>query len=105
MYEPIKNLDVTLQSKYVGKQYLDNTSNETKKLNSYYTSNLSINYTIKTWGFKEIKIGALVNNIFNYLYENNGYTFGYISGGKRITENYYYPQAGRNFLIRVTLKL
>ena len=56
MYEPIKNLDITLQSKYVGKQYLDNTSNESKKLNAYYTSNLTVNYTIKKWGFREIKI-------------------------------------------------
>ena len=105
MYEPIKNLDITLQSKYVGKQYLDNTSHESKKLNAYYTSNLTVNYTIKTWGFREIKIGVLANNLFNYLYENNGYTWGYIAGGKRITENYYYPQAGRNFLVRLTLKM
>ncbi|MCE2743942.1 MAG: TonB-dependent receptor [Fluviicola sp.] len=105
IYEPIKNLDITLQSKYVGNQYLDNTSNESKKLNAYYTSNLTVNYTIKTWGFREIKIGVLANNLFNYLYENNGYTWGYIAGGKRITENYYYPQAGRNFLVRLTLKM
>jgi iron complex outermembrane receptor protein len=54
-------------------------------------------------GVKELKVGLLVNNVFNYLYENNGYTFGYISGGKTIRENYYFPQAGRNFLLRVTI--
>jgi iron complex outermembrane receptor protein len=74
-------------------------------LNAYYTTNLNVNYTIKSWGFREIKIGVLANNLFNYLYENNGYTWGYIAGGKRITENYYYPQAGRNFLVRLTLKM
>ena len=104
-YAPIKNLEINLLSKYVGKQYLDNTSNETRKLDAYFTSNLTVNYTIKTWGFKEIQIGVLCNNLFNALYENNGYTFGYTAGGKRITENYYYPQAGRNFLVRLTLKL
>ena len=104
-YAPIKNLEINLLSKYVGKQYLDNTSNETRKLDAYFTSNLTVNYTIKTWGFKEIQIGVLCNNLFNALYENNGYTFGYITGGKRITENYYYPQAGRNFLVRLTLKI
>jgi len=105
MYNPIKSVDIMLQSKYVGKQYLDNTSNDLKQLNSYYTSNLAVNYTLIKWGFKEIKVGALVNNLFNYLYENNGYTWGYIAGGKRITENFYYPQAGRNFLLRLTLKM
>ena len=104
-YEPIKNLEINLLSKYVGKQYLDNTSNEARKLDAYFTSNLTVNYIIKTWGFKEIQIGVLCNNLFNALYENNGYTFGYIAGGKKITENYYYPQAGRNFLVRLTLKL
>jgi iron complex outermembrane receptor protein len=39
------------------------------------------------------------------LYENNGYTWGYIAGGERTVENFYYPQAGRNFLLRVLLTL
>jgi iron complex outermembrane receptor protein len=105
LYEPIKNLEFSLLSKYVGKQYLDNTSNENRKLDAYYLTNLSVSYTIKNVGFKEIVIGALVNNLFNSKYENNGYTWGYIYGGKRITENYYYPQAGTNFLVRLTLKM
>ena len=104
-YVPIKNLDITILSKYVGKQYLDNTSNENRKIDAYYLTNLSINYTIKDVLFKEIKIGVLTNNLFNYMYENNGYTWGYIYGGKYITENFYYPQAGRNFLLRLTLKM
>jgi iron complex outermembrane receptor protein len=104
-YEPIQNLEINLLSKYVGKQYLDNTSNDNRMINAYYVTNLTVNYTIKNILFKEIKIGVLTNNIFNYLYENNGYTWGYIYGGKYVTENYYYPQAGRNFLVRLTLKL
>jgi iron complex outermembrane receptor protein len=105
MYEPIKNLELSLLSKYVGQQFLDNTSNSNKKLDAYFFTNLAISYTLKHWGLRELKIGILTNNIFNELYENNGYTFGYISGGKQITENYYYPQAGRNFLVRLTLKM
>jgi iron complex outermembrane recepter protein len=103
LYEPIKNLELGLMSKYVGKQYLDNTSNENRKLNEYYLTNLTLNYTFKNLGFKELKIGVLVNNVFDYLYENNGYTFSYVSGGESTTENFYYPQAGRNFLARITL--
>ncbi|MCF8416893.1 MAG: TonB-dependent receptor, partial [Crocinitomicaceae bacterium] len=56
-------------------------------------------------GFKEIKIGVLANNLLDFNYANNGYSWGYISGGKRIIENFYYPQAGRNFLVRLTLKM
>lgn len=104
-YEPIRGLSLNLLSKYVGKQFLDNTSNEKRKMDAYYLTNLNISYTIKDVVFREIQVGLLVNNVFNYLYENNGYTFSYIAGGQTTTENFYYPQAGRNFLLRLTLKM
>ena len=104
-YEPIKDLNISLLGKHVGDQFLDNTSTETRKLDAYTTFNLQLNYTIKDVLFKEITIGLLVNNLFDELYENNGYTWGYVYGGERTVENFYYPQAGRNFLVRVLLKL
>ena len=90
-------------NKYVGAQYLDNTSSENRKLEGYFTSNLTLNYIIRPKGFGEITIGALVNNLFDAQYVNNGYTFGYIAGGNRIIENYYFPQAGRNFMVRLAV--
>lgn len=104
-YEPINNLNISFMGKYVGDQFLDNTTASTRKLNAYKTFNLQINYTIKDVFFKEISIGILVNNIFNEMYENNGYTWAYIAGGERTDENFYYPQAGRNFLARILFKL
>jgi iron complex outermembrane recepter protein len=103
-FEPIKNLNISVLSKYVGKQFLDNTSNSDRMLNEYYLTNISVNYSIKTKLMKEICFGILVNNVFNYLYENNGYTWGYIADGTRISENFYFPQAGINCLARVQLK-
>ncbi|MFN5785687.1 MAG: TonB-dependent receptor, partial [Flavobacteriia bacterium] len=105
IYEPVKNLEIGILSKYVGDQFLDNTSNQNRKLDAYSITNLNMNYTFSKLGFKEISIGLLVNNIFNHQYENNGYTWGYIYGGQRVTENFYYPQAGRNLLIRLTFKI
>jgi iron complex outermembrane receptor protein len=104
-YQPLKGLEIGLLSKYVGQQYLDNTSNISRKLDAYYITNLNVNYTFSKFGFKEISLGLLVNNLFDHEYENNGYTWGYIYGGQRITENYYYPQAGRNLLVRLTFKI
>ncbi len=103
-YEPVKGLEINLVGKYVGDQYLDNTSTATRKLDAYFFSNLNIRYTIKTKVFSEIILGAQINNLFDALYENNGYTWGYIYGGERTVENFYYPQAGRNYMARVTLK-
>jgi iron complex outermembrane receptor protein len=55
--------------------------------------------------FQEITIGVQVNNVFDQLFENNGYTWGYDVAGDRTIENFYYPQAGRNFMTRMTIKL
>ena len=98
-------MTISVYGKHVGDQYLDNTSSETRKLNAYTTVNFQVQYTIKEVLFKEITLGLMVNNVFNELYENNGYTWGYIYGGERIVENFYYPQAGRNLLARVIFKL
>lgn len=103
-YSPNKNLDLNLYSKYVGEQFLDNTSSENRKLDGYFTTDFKVSYTIKNIGFSELIIGALINNIFNEQYVNNGYTWGYIYGGQRIVENFYFPQAGRNFMVRLALK-
>jgi iron complex outermembrane receptor protein len=43
-------------------------------------------------------------NVLDELYESNGYTFGYIAGGTRVDENYYYPQAGRNFMLKADIR-
>ncbi|MBP9792632.1 MAG: hypothetical protein KBC56_01395, partial [Flavobacterium sp.] len=58
---------------------------------------------------REINFNLLVNNIFNKMYESNGYKYSYYyrplaSNDNAITENFYYPQAGINFITGVTLK-
>ncbi|MCC7050723.1 MAG: TonB-dependent receptor [Bacteroidia bacterium] len=104
-YNAIKNLDINFISKYVGKQYLDNTSNNTRIINAYFINDIRVDYKLSVPNyFKEIRIGFLAANVFNKLYENNGYTFSYVSGGQKNTENFYYPQAGRNFLGSLIIK-
>jgi iron complex outermembrane receptor protein len=104
LYNPLKNLELGFLSKYVGKQYLDNTTNENRKLNSYFTNDLRAIYTLKGKILKEVNFSLLINNLFNTLYESNGYSYSYISEKQTITENFYYPQAGTNFMFGVNLK-
>ena len=104
LYNPLKNLELGFLSKYVGKQYLDNTATENRKLNSYFTNDLRAIYSLRGKILKEVNFSLLVNNIFNTLYESNGYSYSYISEKQTITENFYYPQAGTNFLFGVNLK-
>lgn len=104
-FTPVKNTEFSLISKYVGKQYLDNTQNENRRLKAYYTQDARIIYSFNKGCLKKADIILLANNIFSKLHEPNGYTFSYIYGGSLTTENYYFPMAGRNFVIGMNLKL
>ncbi len=61
-------------------------------------------YTFKKKKLNEVNIIAQLNNVFNISHEPNGYTFSYIYGGETITENFYFPMAGRNFMIAVNVR-
>ncbi len=102
---PLKNTELSLLSKYVSKQYLDNTENNSRVLPSFYVQDIRAIYTIKKQWLKEVNIIVHVNNIFNRKYEPNGYTFSYFSAGTTTTENYYFPMAGTNFMIGLNVKL
>jgi iron complex outermembrane recepter protein len=100
----VKPLTISLISKYVGEQFLDNTANENRKLDAYLVNDIRINFSQKLWKFKAVEAGFLINNVFDELYSSNGYTYSYFVGNKLVTENFYYPQAGRNFMGMLTLK-
>ncbi len=107
-FKPMDNLSLNWMSKYVGKQFLDNTSNDARSLDSFFTNDIRISYQVQPRFFKSLELNLLVNNIFNELYEPNGYTFSYFVPGERqkelVTENYFYPMAGTNFLLGLNLK-
>ncbi len=103
-YSIFNNFEATILSKYVGEQFLDNTSNSDRKISAYLVNDLRLSYRLKLKAFKDFGISLMINNILNEAYESNGYTYGYVGGGETIRQNYYYPQAGRNYLMMVTLK-
>ncbi|GMQ30066.1 TonB-dependent receptor [Algoriphagus confluentis] len=107
-FKPSKNLSLNWLSKYVGRQFLDNTANEARSLDAFFTNDLRISYSATPRFFKGLEVNLLINNIFNELYEPNGYTFSYFvpgdTGRELITENFYYPQAGTNFLLGLRMK-
>jgi iron complex outermembrane receptor protein len=111
VFQPSKNLQMSLLSKYVGEQFMGNTENPESKLDSFFVNDLNVTYTIETDAFfKSIVFTGLVNNIFGEEYVSNGYfgsfdfddpdsptgtSTGFFSG--------FYPQATTNFLAGVTL--
>ncbi len=109
-FRPIKNLELSLLNKYVGRQYLDNTQQESRSLDPFWTTDLRFSYSWKPGFVEEMAFSLKVNNLFNELYEPNGYTFSYFvptegtSGRELVTENYYYPMAGTNFLAGLSIR-
>ena len=110
-YAPINNLDFSLLSKYVGEQFMGNTSTEQSKLDNYFVNDITASYKFTPKSiFKSITLTAMVNNIFNVKYVSNGYYGTYDddwSDTTKITTMHYagyYPQATTNFLLGATLR-
>ena len=102
---PTKNFQIEFTGKYVGKQYLDNTTNETRKLDSYFTNDLNLSYTLHPVKIKEISFRFSLKNIFNQNYVSNGYTYSVINSGVRNDYNFYFPQAMLNWMVGVVVKV
>lgn len=101
---PVPPVELSFLSKYVSRQYLDNTQQESRKLNAFFVNDLRAVYTIKRKKLKELNITGQLNNLFNVKYEPNGYTYSYIYGGTTTTENYYFPMAGVNFMLGLNVR-
>lgn len=99
-----RKLEVSLKNRYVGRQYLDNTSDNSKTLDAYLVTDLRASLRLTPKFMREIRLSGMINNMLDLKYESNGYTFSYLYGGERIHENYYYPQAGRNFMVMLDLR-
>lgn len=101
---PIKMLSIVWTSKYVGRQYIDNTSSKERSLNPYWVNNLRFNYTIHTRIVNQIGLMLSLNNIFNAAYETNAWVYRYYDNNKQYEMNGYFPQAGFNFMAGIKLK-
>ncbi len=104
VYKPVKSLAFALQTKYVSRQFMDNTQNESRQLDAYWVNHLRMGYDLKLAAVKNVNLGLLINNLFNKKYESNGYTYSYGYEGSITTENFYFPQAGTNFMLSLNMK-
>ncbi len=114
-----QNLEISLLNKYVGKQYIDNTSNENTTLDPYFYSDFRVRYELNTSFLKRIAVTLLVRNVFDAQYSANAWTYRFQSeaynpvpddpyaaseGGNIYNLTGLYPQAGRNFLLGLSLR-
>ncbi|MEM1320156.1 MAG: TonB-dependent receptor [Bacteroidota bacterium] len=114
-----QSLVVSLQGKHVGEQFIDNTSNENTMLDAYFFSDLGLRYQLQRKGiFKEVAATLMVRNVFDARFETRAWTYRFISedndpradpyvrleGGTTYNQTGFFPQAGRNFLLGLTLR-
>ena len=93
-----------INSQFVGRQYIDNTSTKDRSIDPYFVNNLRVGYVFKPKFIKELGVDVSVNNIFNEKYETNAWVYTYISGGEVSKDDGYFTQAGTNIMARVTFK-
>jgi iron complex outermembrane receptor protein len=99
-----RQINLHVVSKFVGKQYFDNTMNQERKIDSYLVNSLRLDYEPIIKSMKGVVLQLQVNNIFNEVYESNGYGGNWYEDGIEKTWAYYFPQAGINYMLRVGLK-
>ena len=110
-FAPSNNLQFSILSKFVSKQFMGNIEASNSELPSYFVNDLNVSYEIQPKSvFKSVLFSVLVNNLFNTKYVSNGYYFTYddtwTNPGNTITLDGagYYPQAGLNFLAGISMK-
>ena len=115
-YEIIEGLKVGLLSKYVGKQYIDNSNSweieiqpgvfrtEEHKLDPYFVNDIQLTYSVNVDFLEELNFHLLLNNVLNEEYESNAWIYKYYYGGQKYKMDGYFPQAGFHFMAGMTVR-
>jgi iron complex outermembrane receptor protein len=104
-YTPVKSLSFLLVGKYVGKQYYDNTSSDSRSLDAYFTSNFRIDYSFKLFGVN-FGLQGLINNIFDKQYISSAFIYDravFADGSPDSADYRFFPQAGRHVIGKLSI--
>ena len=104
-WKPNDKLSFFWTTKYISKQFLDNTQNESRILDSYLLNDINAHWTILNKAKYTMLLQLYANNILDVQYAPNGYTYSYIYDRTTTTSNNYYPMAGRNFWVSLKIDL
>ena len=99
-----KGFEAVFHTQYVSKQYFTNYENPNMALDAYCVTNLNLAYTFRTRAARSVRVGLLVNNLFDTEYEGNGYGWSEAYEGTQTDHAFYFPQAPLNVLANVTVR-
>ncbi|MEP6645657.1 MAG: TonB-dependent receptor [Saprospiraceae bacterium] len=105
-------------ARYIGKQFVDNTSNEFSSLDPYYLTDIGVHWTWHNVWAHQFKMGLLLRNVFDHQYESNGWIYRFRSesynpvtadpyagseNGSLYHQKGYFTQAGRNIYLNLNI--
>ena len=100
------DLSFSLLSKYISRIYMDNTSAKERSLKPSFVNHVQAVYNFSAFGIENIGLNATVYNILNAKYATSGYTWGqyFQDSNNHDYYNFYYPQAGTNFMLGLNIR-
>lgn len=102
-HNSLKTTTLSINGKYVGRQYLDNTSSMDRSIPGYFVSNLALTHEFNVGGGR-LGVGGYINNLFNNMYYADGGASREMYEGSDDVTSYVwiYPQAPINFMLKVS---
>ena len=103
-FKPVKSMGLSLSCKYVGEQYMDNSSREIARVPGYYTASFNSYKDFAMKNGSNIRVSFSVDNLFNNRYYSYGWIYYamFANGAPDYVEQGVYPQATINFMAKVT---
>lgn len=100
-HNSLKTTTLSLNGKFVSKQFIDNTMAESRSIPSYFVANLALTHSFS----KNVNAGFYINNLFNNMYYADGWCYKGISQstGEVLDGIGIFPQAPINFMLRLGL--
>ncbi len=97
--------EAALSSQFVGRQYLDNTTSQTRSIPSYHVEHLRLGYELPVNFVKGWSLNLQLSNLLDRRYVSGGWGGFGLSGGQESSWLALYPQAGRHLLLGTTITL
>jgi len=113
------DLKISLLGKYVGKQFIDNTSSDFAALDAYGFGDLRFQYTFRSEKLKAVSVNFLIQNITDAKFASNAWIYRFVPGFDPrpddpsarseapaiYNQTGLYTQAERNFLVGLKIRI
>ena len=103
---PWRETAISLRGKYVGKQFYDNTGNDSRSLPAYWTGGLRCSRFLTSPKGQQTTLSLFVDNLFNRKYIDNAWVYraAFADGSPDYLETGLFPQAEINFTLSLSVR-